>query len=99
MALDMVLAKENINERQLRKVLNQLNRETEEEASVDTMKSEYDDEFIRDRQQELSRVQSNDNKEVGQESDDMPFSVNLMSSGSKVSGYKLDSGRKLRLTQ
>ena len=65
MAMDMVLAKENINEKQLRKVLNQLNRETEEEASVDTMKSEYDDEFIRDRQQELSRVQSNEHRDGG----------------------------------
>ena len=73
-----------------------MNRETEEEASVDTMKSEYDDEFIRDRQQELSLKQSNENKEVDIDDDDMPFSVNLMSSGSKVSGYKIDSGRKLR---
>ena len=49
------MKKEDITEAQLRKVLNYWIKVTEMESSIDTMKSEYDQEFIRDRQQELSR--------------------------------------------
>ena len=84
MALDIVLQKENITEKQLRKVLNQWMRETEMESSIDTMKSEYDQDFIRDRQQELSREQLDEPRQKGYDIEN-PFEVNLLSSGSKVS--------------
>ena len=84
MALDIVLQKENITEKQLRKVLNQWMRETEMESSIDTMKSEYDSDFMRDRQQELSREQPDDPGQRGYDIEN-PFEVNLLSSGSKAS--------------